>query len=516
MTDRGLLPGDGGAYASEFLVASQLMGYGRFAAADEVLARATDLATRDEEVAVGAAVRASNRFWRLADRDGAHAVLAAAARRVRDPAAVDGILAQRALLLLFEGNTARAEALSRRVRRRERTYPAGIVMAAGVEALAAGLRGADEAGDGAGDGLVAIQLGVLHLSAGLARAINGREAADGDAPHRARREAMAAACEGTADVVHATNQLWAGRPRSAAATLERAIGHLRRSDRFHTGAVAFGQLAYAHALRGEAGEAASAAAAASAHHHPVSRFATFFVGRGEAWAAAARGELSVAHERLVTTAEDCERWGQPALAAQAWHDLARLGAPRRALAPLARLARPAASARSSSGGRPGLVAELSAHVAALAEGDAAAVAGFATQARQRGHHLHAAEAAAQAAALFGPRRRAAADRGAVTARALLDQCEGARTPALARLHQLDLTLREREIIGLAASGLRNRDIADRLDLSVRTVENHLQSGYGKLGVHRRADLAGLHWLGPDADVDAAALGTGAPEAPVPM
>ena len=42
---------------------------------------------------------------------------------------------------------------------------------------------------------------------------------------------------------------------------------------------------------------------------------------------------------------------------------------------------------------------------------------------------------------------------------------------------------------LAASGLSSRQIAERLVVSVRTVDNHLQRAYRKLGVARRQDLA---------------------------
>ena len=38
-------------------------------------------------------------------------------------------------------------------------------------------------------------------------------------------------------------------------------------------------------------------------------------------------------------------------------------------------------------------------------------------------------------------------------------------------------------------GTRSRDIADRLYLSPRTVENHLQRVYAKLGVNGRTELA---------------------------
>jgi len=52
-----------------------------------------------------------------------------------------------------------------------------------------------------------------------------------------------------------------------------------------------------------------------------------------------------------------------------------------------------------------------------------------------------------------------------------------------------LTPREREIALLAAAGSSSREIADRLVVSVRTVDNHLQNAYLKLGVTRRQDLA---------------------------
>ena len=52
-----------------------------------------------------------------------------------------------------------------------------------------------------------------------------------------------------------------------------------------------------------------------------------------------------------------------------------------------------------------------------------------------------------------------------------------------------LTRREREIARLAATGRTNRDIADALVVSLRTVENHLHRVYEKLGVSGREELA---------------------------
>ena len=52
-----------------------------------------------------------------------------------------------------------------------------------------------------------------------------------------------------------------------------------------------------------------------------------------------------------------------------------------------------------------------------------------------------------------------------------------------------LTAREREIALLVAGGLATKEVAERLFLSARTVSNHLQNAYTKLGVSRRTELA---------------------------
>jgi DNA-binding NarL/FixJ family response regulator len=89
---------------------------------------------------------------------------------------------------------------------------------------------------------------------------------------------------------------------------------------------------------------------------------------------------------------------------------------------------------------------------------------------------------------------------AARSKVLADACEGARTPALRVLEQPPgLTPREREVASFAASGLTNRAIAERLVLSVRTVDNHLQHAFDKLGIRNRRALGRL--LGIDDATD---------------
>ena len=52
-----------------------------------------------------------------------------------------------------------------------------------------------------------------------------------------------------------------------------------------------------------------------------------------------------------------------------------------------------------------------------------------------------------------------------------------------------LTERETEILRLVAKGLTSRQIADRLVISFRTVQNHTQNVLGKLQLHNRVELA---------------------------
>ena len=59
-----------------------------------------------------------------------------------------------------------------------------------------------------------------------------------------------------------------------------------------------------------------------------------------------------------------------------------------------------------------------------------------------------------------------------------------------------------QVLRLVAEGCSNAAVADRLVLSVRTVERHLLNVYAKLGVRGRAEAV-AHWLGPPSGVEPA-------------
>lgn len=69
---------------------------------------------------------------------------------------------------------------------------------------------------------------------------------------------------------------------------------------------------------------------------------------------------------------------------------------------------------------------------------------------------------------------------------------GLHTPAVDNSGlTLPISDREREIATLVAKGLSNRQIADQLYVSVRTVEGHLHRIYAKLGIEEREQLVHL-------------------------
>lgn len=131
-----------------------------------------------------------------------------------------------------------------------------------------------------------------------------------------------------------------------------------------------------------------------------------------------------------------------------------------------------------------------AYIRAMAGRSAEPFAAAEEQLTRLGASLLAAEAAAGLARALrreGNQREAAA--ASKRAEALLAVCQGARTPGSAAVDSVvPLSPREREIAQLASNGLTSKEIAERLFLSARTVDNHLQNAYTKLGVTSRAEL----------------------------
>ena len=76
----------------------------------------------------------------------------------------------------------------------------------------------------------------------------------------------------------------------------------------------------------------------------------------------------------------------------------------------------------------------------------------------------------------------------IHARALLDDMVGRSAEAEMQSQEPSLSEREREVIRLVALGYTNRQIADTLFLSVKTVETYRARAMEKLGLKTRAEL----------------------------
>jgi DNA-binding CsgD family transcriptional regulator len=131
--------------------------------------------------------------------------------------------------------------------------------------------------------------------------------------------------------------------------------------------------------------------------------------------------------------------------------------------------------------------------AALHADDAGELSALSEDFERMGDRLAAIDAAAHAAIAYRGRELRGSALGCSTrAQTLAEQCGGATTPALrAAAEPLPLTDREREIVMLLGEGLSAREVAERLILSVRTVEGHIYRAMTKTGTSTREELTAL-------------------------
>jgi DNA-binding CsgD family transcriptional regulator len=294
----------------------------------------------------------------------------------------------------------------------------------------------------------------------------------------ARRSAQTTAVEATA-----LGLIWLARGR-----VRTALRFFRESAVLLRDVDAVGMLAWALAGIGQAaaqaGETKVACDAVAEMEHSPLGHAGFEceLGLARAWSAAAEGELSRARELAREASELARLRGQHAFTMLSLQELCRLGDAAAAAPGLAQVA----------GELDGPYVQVAAaYAAALVARDGSGLLEVAERFANHGALLVAAEAGNAAGAAHRDAGRASSARVADARAALwLQACEGARPPTLlATAPAEELTPREREIALLAAAEMSSREIADRLVVSVRTVDNHLQRAYRKLGITRRQDLS---------------------------
>jgi DNA-binding NarL/FixJ family response regulator len=239
--------------------------------------------------------------------------------------------------------------------------------------------------------------------------------------------------------------------------------------------------AQALARCGDADAADRALQTARAHRHPAYVYVTSTELLAEAWLAAVRSRSTEAR-RLARQAADFAR-DHDQLAREVWClQTAVQFDDTDAAERLAELAACVEGPRAAVAAR---------YAAALSADDAGQLERASTEFEAMGDLLAAADAAGQAATSY---RRAGRAGSAMTAAArahrLAARCHGATSPAIeAASFAPPFTNREREIAVLVARGLSNREIAEAVSLSVRTVESHIYRACSKAGVAGRAGLA---------------------------
>lgn len=243
-----------------------------------------------------------------------------------------------------------------------------------------------------------------------------------------------------------------------------------------------GVLAGALAVSGRTDEAAELLAESEAINMPPDEVYSVETLQARAWLAVAQGDIPRARDILEEAARRGERTGDVAGQASALHDLARIGGARDVAVRLSD------AARSMEGELPPARVR---HVVALAANQADELEEVSRTFEVMGTDLLAAEAAAGAAVAWRrsghARQAAAAERRASL---LAARCDGAETPALRGIAaRAVITSAEQQVAHLAAAGRSNKQIAEELVLSLRTVENYLHRVYEKLGITGRAELA---------------------------
>ena len=234
--------------------------------------------------------------------------------------------------------------------------------------------------------------------------------------------------------------------------------------------------ACAHALSGDRArsEHHHAAAVADARCGPRERA---FLGRAAAHRLVLDGDVDAAVRECEEAAD--ESGDNHAFAIHVIYDMVRFGHPEPAVEHLE--TRP--QFRST-----GLCGVYANHADALLQREAVLLRKVSDEFFKTGALLYAAEASAQAGRHAQGQDTAAQD--ITRAWELFGRCTSVWSSAMEAVPPV-LTSRETEVARLAAGGPSTSDIAAQLFLSQRTIENHLQKIYGKLGINARSELAPL-------------------------
>ena len=486
---RAVFERGGGLPAAE-LLSRALMWQGRPVQAEEILARFDPENLDEWQLVQWGIIRVSILFWSMDDVGRAHQVLALLRDRVQHPSLKLVVEATGSLMAVLENKIAEGLPAAEHVLVNPRApkqaidsaaFSAGLAMSVAgrggdFEPIAARCRAEQKATDGMirvmvryCDVLALTYIGELDLA-------DRRAAEYAEFSSAGQRLGWA-----IAKIMAGLVAVYRGKFPDVVSSIEQALAAQAAEGPLPWQLPARVLLLKAYAALGRTDEAERVLADAEertgrcvALHRPQLVIA-------KSWLAAAKGFDRRALELARAAADAAHQSGQYAVEAEALHHAARFG-DRTVAERLAALA-------EHVNGR--LVSLQARHAAAVAAADGRALDAVSAEFENAGLLLSAADSAAQAAPLHdraGQRRRSM--ESGERALRLAAQCGGAVTPAIkSAARPLPVTAREREIAALVAAGLSNREIAEQLTVSVRTVEGHVYHACFKLDVADRDELA---------------------------
>ncbi len=488
----------GGGLPAAMVLAEAVSWQGRGDEAEAALVDAEPGDDADEWlIARWGCLRAANLFWGCGDIEAAARVLTDVKNRVESEAAIHLVTALEVSNGFFCGNVETTLSVGLGLCESDLLPQATVVAAIPTCGALVAVGRFSEVHRVADAGLRAAALegmGLHRFNIGLAEIMSATAAGEFSAAERVwkRYAAIATGVPEVDAILHAMRgfvQLRRGDLPSACAAFRDSKAVLSRGFPSPWVVLVAARHAQAEGQRGDSEAATAALRGAEEAYGP--HVAVFLpeLELARAWQQASLGETTAAQTHALRAAQVAERAGMHAVEMRALHAAVRLGDRAHAT----RLQELAGILKTP------FAETVASHARGLALQDGGLVDAAAHRFADLGALALAADASAQAAGEHTNRgERGKEIESSTWAYGLASQC-GLRTPALeAAARPLPFSDRERQIAMLVAAGLSNRQIADRLVVSVRTVEGHLYRLFTKLGINNRDQLIHLtsrHLLG---------------------
>lgn len=480
----------GGGLPAAIVLADAMGWQGRGEEAEAVLAGVEPDGADEWLVTHWGCLRAANLFWVCGDVDQARRVLAAVKAGVVSTAAGRLVEALEVSFAFFCGDVATTIDTGLTVCASD-ALPIAKVWAAVSTSCALALAGrSGEAHRVADVGLLAAahsESGPHRFAMGLAEVMSSTHAGDYAAAEQIweRYAALAASVDVADAMVEAMRglvHLRRGALQSACSAFRASISALSQGFPSPWLMLVAAWHAQAEGARGDGEAAAGAVHRAEQAYGP--QIAVFLpeLELARAWERASAGQPTAARRHAVRAAQIARQSGMCAVEIRALDTAVRFG-DRSHASRLTELARLAAAPLPDA---------IAAHACALRDHDGHLLDEVADRFADIGAMALAADASAQAAREHARAGMRAKELQSSARAHWLARRFGLCSPATnAAAQPLPITDREREIAAMVAAGLSNREIADRLCVSVRTVEGHLYRIFTKLDINKRDQLAHL-------------------------